>query len=81
MAFFIDYGRKAGQGARISIEDVRHASAGIVPVPRNARAWGHIALQAKKRGIVTWGGFEPTKDPKSHGCPRSAWVWVGVPEA
>lgn len=76
--FFIAYGRKQGRGAEFATEDVRHASVGTVPVPKNARAWGHVALKAKAQDFIEWARFEPSKDPKSHRCPGNVWRWIEV---
>lgn len=73
--FFLEYGRK--NGGEFSTEDVRHAAKGVIPEPSNPRCWGAVPIKAKRDGFIKFSRFTPSKDPKSHGCPGSAWLWVG----
>ena len=77
LSFFLDYARKTPPGSLFATEDVRHASGGKVPVPKNARAWGNIAKDARKLKQIEWADFGRSKDPKSHGCPGNLWRFIG----
>lgn len=47
--FFRGY---AERNAKFQTEDVRFAAQGIVPTPKNQRAWGGVARRAASDGIV-----------------------------
>lgn len=76
LSFFLDYGR--AHGGEFMTEDVRHASKGHVPQPKNPRSWGHVALAAKKAGQIEFARFDTSNDPKSHGAPSNVWRWIGA---
>lgn len=65
------------KGASFQGEDVRIAAKGVVPEPPEPRAWGAILVKAAKARLISRVGYAPVKDPKSHGNPKSVWVWVG----
>ncbi|GAG02490.1 unnamed protein product, partial [marine sediment metagenome] len=44
-------------------EDVRNASIGFIPQPKNGRAWGGVFVMAKKNGIIISKGFSSVKNP------------------
>ena len=73
LAAFFAYGSE--HGPFFTTEDVRTASE--VPAPHDARAWGQVALEAKRRGWIKWAGYAPAKDRKSHWCPGNVWQWTG----
>lgn len=74
--FMVAWARQR-QGQPFQGEDVRHAAAGVVPAPPEPRAWGSILVRAAKARLIARVGYAPAKDPKSHGNPKSVWVWVG----
>lgn len=74
--FFVRWA-KARQGQPFLGEDVRHAAKGIVPEPPEPRAWGAIIVKASRSRLISRVGYAPVKDPMSHGCPKTVWVWVG----
>ena len=54
-------------------EDVRIASAGIIPEPPSKRAWGAIFVKAVKEGLIERKGFRNVKNPKAHLTPATLW--------
>lgn len=74
--FFVTWAR-ARSGRAFQGEDVRMAAKGIVPDPPEPRAWGAILVKAAKARLISRVGYAPVKDPKSHGNPKTVWVWVG----
>ena len=54
-------------------EDIRIASADIVPEPPSKRAWGAVILKAKKAGLIRKIGFRNVKNPKAHCTPATLW--------
>lgn len=77
LSFFLAFARKTAPGSTFATEDVRHASAGLVPSVQNGRAWGNVARAASRLKQIEWSGYAQCSDPKSHGAPRSAWRFVG----
>jgi len=70
---FVSYGKIARQ---FTTEDVRLASPEVPPPPDN-RAWGQVAMRARRAGVVVSQGWVPVKDANSHGCVKTLWKWVG----
>ena len=54
-------------------EDVRIASEGLLETPPSKRAWGSIAVRAKKEGLIESAGFSAVKNPKAHSTPATLW--------
>lgn len=71
---FIAYGDQ--HGGTFSTEDVRHATPDL-PKPVSPTAWGQVPRRAIKLGRIVFGGYAPSKDPKSHGAPGNLWRWLG----
>lgn len=65
---FINY---AKANKEFMTEDVRLNS--DIGVPPDKRAWGHIAVAAKKQGVITKIGFRYSTDAASHPTPMSLW--------
>jgi hypothetical protein len=42
-------------------------------LPPDKRAWGSVALRAKRAGIVERVGYASTSLGPSHACPRNEW--------
>lgn len=61
--------------ARFTTEDVRQASP-TVGDPPDKRAWGQVAMRARKAGIVRSAGWVSAKDPKVHGNAVTLWESV-----
>jgi hypothetical protein len=60
--------------APFMIEDVREfAEAQGLPPPPDARAWGAVALKAKRAKIIVRDGFGFTTRGPAHAHPRSVW--------
>lgn len=57
------------------MEDVRWANP-QVPEPPDNRAWGQIALRAKRAGLIEKVGNAPAKDKGVHGSIVTLWVKV-----
>jgi hypothetical protein len=55
-------------------EDVREYAedCGFDPPP-DKRAWGSVALRAKRAGIIERVGYISTSRGPSHACPRAIW--------
>ena len=71
-AFIIQY---AALGTKFITEDVRLASIGIVPEPKEKRAWGGAIVRAVKNNIIKWTGeYMEMKSKHSHGCPKKVWI-------
>lgn len=73
LAAFLAYG--ARHGGVFSTEDVRHANPQL-PKPASATAWGAIPRRARALGKIEFGGYAPSKDPRSHGSPGNLWRWI-----
>jgi hypothetical protein len=69
---FEAFKRYAKRCAFFTTEDVILASP-EVPDPAEKRAWGHIALQAKKQGIIDKAGYAVAKQAHSHRRPITSW--------
>jgi len=54
-------------------EDVRRASAGIIPEPPSLRAWGGVVVRARKAKIVEFAYTATVKNPNAHKCFASVW--------
>lgn len=67
---FEKYARKH---ATFTTEQVRLEAAKNLKAPPDARAWGQIALLAKKNGVVVSHGWVASEDPKKHGIPVTLW--------
>lgn len=62
-------------------EDVRNASLGTVPVPRNTRSWGGVFVRAANMGIIKRKSFGIVKNVKAHKTPATLWEVCGLEEA
>ena len=78
LTFLRQFARERGSEPFLG-EDVRHAAQerGAVPAPREPRAWGAVVLAAARRKWIRRVGYGIAQDPKSHGNPKSLWVWAG----
>lgn len=76
MAFeaFCAHGRVA---IEFTTEDVRLAFPDLPPAP-DQRAWGAVALRAKKDGMVQHVRYVKMKERHNHAAPKSLWRWVGA---
>ena len=59
---------------RFMTEDVRNASAGAVPEPPSARAWGGVVRRAVKAGIIYQRGTDRVKNVRAHGANAAVWM-------
>lgn len=65
----------ASKGIAFITEDVRIASIGIVPEPKETRAWGGAIVRAVKNGVIKWTGeYREMKSSHSHSCPKKVWI-------
>jgi hypothetical protein len=62
----------AATHSQFTTEDVV-AAAVAVPVPPEKRAWGQVALLAKKQGVIIKAGFCTAKMTQAHCRPVSLW--------
>ncbi|MDB5777583.1 MAG: hypothetical protein JWP38_3716 [Herbaspirillum sp.] len=69
LAVFLAY---AEHHSEFTTEDVI-VSAVTLPAPVELRAWGHVALQAKKQGAIVSIGHCCAKQRKSHARPVTQW--------
>lgn len=70
------------KGANFMTEDVRwYAEALGLPEPPDKRAWGAIAVMAKRRGLIRSNGYAPQKAVNAHCAPKTVWValWLAHP--
>jgi hypothetical protein len=58
-------------------EQVRLAAAEVRPPP-DARAWGQVALRAKREGVVDGAGWIRAESPRVHGMVVTLWRSKGV---
>lgn len=58
-------------------EDVRnYAEALGMPEPPDKRAWGSVAMRAKKAGLIVSMGYAPQQSLNSHKAPKTLWKSV-----
>lgn len=72
---FAEYAR-LHRGRQFLTEDARgwaEVDRGLLPPP-DQRAWGFIARNAAKAGVVRAAGYGPCSNPSSHAGPRRLWV-------
>lgn len=69
---FVNY---AARGERFTTEDVREDNPQLPPPP-DKRAWGHIALRAKREGVVRAVSWVRAKSETVHGMVVTQWVRV-----
>ena len=75
LSFFLKFGRE--HGGEFQTEDVRAAAVGHVATPFEARAWGHVAMKAKRLKQIEFVRPGIAKDPTRHGGFASVWRWIG----
>ena len=61
-------------------EDVRNASVGTVPEPKNRRSWGGVFVRASNMGIIKRKSFGIVKNVKAHKTPATLWEVCGLEE-
>jgi hypothetical protein len=71
-AAFLAFAAKVGT---FTTEDARE-SATDVPEPPDKRAWGQVALRAKRAGIIKSIGYANAKDRAVHGNVVTLWTLV-----
>lgn len=74
LRFFVQFAKEAGRPVQCT--EARNASVGIVPVPKEPRAWGQIPLKAARLGCVVKGPLGPSVDPVQHSNPAWSWRWI-----
>ena len=58
-------------------EDVRcYAEALGMPEPPDKRAWGSVAMKAKRSGLVVSMGYAPQQSVNAHKAPKTLWKAV-----
>lgn len=59
-------------------EDVRvfARNNALLDEPPDARAWGAVAIRARRAGLVRSIGYACQRDPKSHRSPKPIWSLV-----
>lgn len=58
-------------------EDVRcFAEAMGMPEPPDKRAWGSVAMRAKKAGLIVSLGYAPQQSVNAHKAPKTLWKAV-----
>lgn len=70
----------AGQGVEFTTEKVRLlcAEMKLLPEPPDNRAWGAVAMRARKAGVIEHSGrYTPSTDPKCHHRPVAVWRAAG----
>ena len=66
---FVNYAKAHKQ---FLTEDVRMSNEDVGNPP-DKRAWGHIAVSAKKQGVIKKIGFQYSTDAASNPSPMSLW--------
>lgn len=62
-------------GETFMTEDVRQWAEAIgLPPPPDRRAWGAVAVAAKRNGLVRSLGYAPQKSANAHRAPKTLWV-------
>lgn len=62
-------------GESFMTEDVREWAEAIgLPKPPDRRAWGAVAIAAKRNGLVRSLGYAPQKSANAHRAPKTLWV-------
>lgn len=56
-----------------TVEDVRKAATTVAEAP-DSRAWGAVALKAKRAGLIVSVGYQPVES--SNGSPKTLWKAV-----
>ena len=69
---FNAFRRHAEKNRAFLREDVRWACPDVPPPP-DTRAWGHVALRAKREGIVRAIGYVPSTGKTAHGAVCTRW--------
>jgi hypothetical protein len=65
------------KGHRFMMEHFRvSASARGLEAPPTARAFGQIAVRARKEGLIISNGQRATSSPTAHRCYASEWIKV-----
>lgn len=76
---FCHHAASLGPGGRFTTEDVRIAAElDGMPSPPDRRAWGSVAIKAKRAGKIVHVGYAPAKTAHVHGTTVSVWTWAGV---
>ncbi len=58
-------------------EDVRcYAEALGMPKPPDKRAWGSVAMKAKRAGLIVSMGYAPQQSVNAHKAPKTLWKAV-----
>lgn len=63
----------ARQGSFMA-EEIRNASAGLIPEPPSKRAWGGIMMRAAKAGLIRKVGYGQVSNPRAHKCFATVWI-------
>lgn len=72
-----DWLRGWAPGFRFTIEEFRQvAQIRGLPEPPSNRAFGGLAVRAKKQGLIKSNGTVKVKNPKAHCCFASQWIKV-----
>jgi hypothetical protein len=66
----------AARNAEFMTEDVRAWAKPLIEDPPDMRAWGGVAVRARKAGLIVRHGYAAQKDPKSHRAPGNVWRTV-----
>lgn len=62
-------------GETFMTEDVRDwAEAVGMPTPPDRRAWGAVAMAARRAGLIKSLGYAPQKSANAHRAPKTLWI-------
>ena len=67
---FVVYAKVRGTNSQFTTEDVRNGVQSVPPAP-DGRAWGAIALRAKRAGLIVPCGYRGVES--SNGSPKTLW--------
>lgn len=77
---FCHYGKQRAQkGFLFSTEEARTYAEKwwTLPPPPDRRAWGAVAVRARRAGLIQRAGFDCSKSANCHGGYIAVWRWVG----
>lgn len=69
--FLLDYA--ASISGSFMAEEVRNASAGIIPEPPSRRAWGAVIIRAARAGVIRNIGYRKVSNERAHSTPAALW--------
>ena len=74
-SLFAEFVASLRPGDTFMTEDVRQWAETIgLPPPPDKRAWGAVAVAAKRNNLIRSLGYAPQKSANAHRAPKTLWV-------